>query len=44
MDLTVVGGQLAHLTKLRFFIRRRDRQTSDIDKQEDHRQETVKIK
>ncbi len=37
-------GQLAHLTKLRFFIRKRDRQESDIDKQKDHRQETVKIK
>ena len=37
-------GQLAHLTKLRFFIRKRDRQESDIDKQKDNRQETVKIK
>jgi len=37
-------GQLAHLTKLRFFIRKRDRQTSDIDKQKEHHQETVKIK
>ncbi len=37
-------GQLAHLTKLRFFIRKRDIQTSDIDKQKEHHQETVKIK
>ncbi len=37
-------GQLAHLTKLRFFIRKRDRQTSDIDKQKEHHQETVKMK
>jgi len=34
-------GQLGHLTKLRFFIREKDRQTSDIDKQKDHHQETV---
>ena len=34
-------GQLGHLTKFRFLIRERDRQTSDIDKQKDHHQETV---
>jgi len=33
-------GQLAHLTKLQFFIRKRKRQNSNIDKQ-NHHQKTV---
>ena len=30
-DFTVVGGQLAHLTKLQFFISKRNRQNSNVD-------------
>ncbi len=40
MDFTVVGGQLAHLTKLQAFFRKRKRQTM-TDKQ-NHYQKIVK--
>jgi len=40
-DFTVVGGQLAHLTKLRFSANKTDK-TGNIDKQ-NHRQKSVGI-
>ena len=37
---TVIGGQLAHLSKLRFFVSTQNRQNSNIDKQ-NHHQESI---
>jgi len=39
-DFTVVGGQLAHLTKLRFSANKTDK-TGDIDKQNHHQKSVV---
>ena len=36
-------GQLAHLTKLQFFIRKRNRQKSNIDKQNHHQKNVEKL-
>ena len=35
-DFTVNGGQLAHLTRLQFFISKQNRQNGNIDKQSHH--------
>jgi len=39
-DFTVVGGQLAHLTKLQFVISRQNIQNGNVDKQNHHQKRT----